>query len=90
MGYSYFDFTIMKREIKCQVKNRLALLPIVVGFISLLQLLNGCVTDQYDLSKGLNADITVGGDSLMIPLGTTKKIYLKDLVKGADSALLLS
>ncbi|MEI6754014.1 MAG: hypothetical protein WCK78_12725 [Paludibacter sp.] len=39
-----------------------------------------CVTDDYDLNKGLNTDIAVGGDSLSLPIGQTDTIMLKKLL----------
>ena len=38
-----------------------------------------CVDENYDLSK-LNTEITVGGDSLTVPVGETAKLTMKDLL----------
>jgi len=38
--------------------------------------LSGCFTDEYDLSNGLNTDITLGGDSLTFPIGKTDSLFL--------------
>lgn len=47
-----------------------------------------CITDEYDLSGGVNTDILIGGDSLIIPLGTSKKVFLSSLISSSDSAVL--
>lgn len=46
--------------------------------------LSNCLTDQYDLSKGVNTDMSVGGDSLSIPLGKTDSIFLGKLINGQN------
>ena len=38
-----------------------------------------CTDKNYDLSK-LNTEITVGGDSLTVPVGETAKLTMKDLL----------
>ena len=44
------------------------------------------MSDEYDLSDGVNTEITVGGDSLSIPIGKVKPIVLGDMIDslGAD------
>ncbi|NDV47107.1 hypothetical protein D0T49_08620 [Paludibacter sp. 221] len=51
----------------------LALLVIVVQFTN-------CRKKDYDLSKGINTEMTIGGDSLTIPLGSTKPVTLGSIV----------
>lgn len=50
--------------------------------------LSSCFTDDYDLSNGINTDMSVGGDSLSIPIGKTDSIFLGSLLDGQDSTLL--
>jgi hypothetical protein len=42
--------------------------------------LTSCIDDEYDLSEGLNTEISVGGDSLSIPIGKTTKIFLGSML----------
>lgn len=49
---------------------------------------SSCTTDQYDLSKGLNTDMTIGGDSLTIPIGKTDSIFLGKLISGQNIDIL--
>ncbi len=48
------------------------LLAVAVGAAS-------CTDENYDLSK-LNTEITVGGDSLTVPVGETAKLTMQDLL----------
>ena len=52
------------------------LYPILSLFLFLVR----CVTDEYDLSEGINTEITIGGDSLSFPIGSTKPILLGDMI----------
>lgn len=54
--------------------------------LSFALFLTNCVSDEYDLSDGVNTEITVGGDSLSIPIGKVKPIVLGDMIDslGAD------
>jgi len=49
--------------------------------------LSNCMTDEYDLSKGLNTNISVGGDSLSFPIGQTDTIKLKKLLGDSITVL---
>jgi hypothetical protein len=62
------------------IKTALRLLIIV----SAAHLINSCQDPMYDLSKGINTEITIGGDSLTIPIGTTDTIRLKDFLSTDD------
>ncbi|MEI8272134.1 MAG: hypothetical protein WCG08_05890 [Paludibacter sp.] len=57
---------------KLKMKSILMLL-FILGFTA-------CVTDDYDLNKGLNTDIAVGGDSLTLTIAKTNKILLGSIV----------
>jgi len=50
--------------------------------------LSSCLTDEYDLSNGLNTDITLGGDSLTFPIGKTDSIFLGNMLSGQSIDLL--
>ena len=39
-----------------------------------------CRRNDYDMSKGVNLEITVGGDSLTIPLGSLKPVTLGAII----------
>ena len=47
-----------------------------------------CVTDDYDLNKGLNTDVSVGGDSLTLTIAKTNKILLGSIVDKASLDIL--
>jgi hypothetical protein len=49
--------------------------------------LTNCFTDEYDLSKKLNTDMSVGGDALSIPL-LKDSISLGSLITTNDSSML--
>lgn len=55
---------------------------ILLTFATLL--INSCVDPAYDLSKGLNKEISVGGDSLALPIGSTDSILLEDFLSADD------
>jgi len=38
------------------------------------------VSDEYDTSDGVNTEMTIGGDSLSVPIGKTKPIILGDMI----------
>ena len=46
-----------------------------------------CINQEYDLTQ-INKEITVGGDSLALPLGTTEQLKLKSLVADLDDEIL--
>ncbi|MFZ4724023.1 MAG: hypothetical protein ACOYMD_01110, partial [Paludibacter sp.] len=46
------------------------------------------MTDEYDLSKGLNTDMTLGGDSLALPIGKTDSIFLGSIITTNDTSML--
>jgi len=50
--------------------------------------LSNCMTDEYDLSKGLNTDMTLGGDSLALPIGKTDSIFLGSIITTNDTSML--
>lgn len=47
---------------------------------SVLLLAQACQDPMYDLDKGINTEINVGGDSLAIPLGIKDTIFLRDFI----------
>ena len=56
--------------------------------LSAFLLFTGCVTNDFDLSEGINTEITIGGDSLSAPIGSTKPILLGDLIDSLDVDIL--
>lgn len=57
-------------------KTRINLISIFVIAI----LLSNCTSQEYDLSKGVNTDISLGGDSLSFPIAKTNKILLSSII----------
>jgi len=47
-----------------------------------------CMSDDYNLKDGVNTDMTLGGDSLTILLGKTKRILLGTLLDKENSDIL--
>jgi len=56
-------------------------------FVITLSLFN-CTSNEYDLSKGVNTSLTIGGDSLSFPIGKTQKILLGSLLDGVSLDIL--
>lgn len=50
--------------------------------------LTACFDESYDLSKGVNTDINLGGDSLTFPIAKTSRIYLDSMLSMANLDLL--
>jgi hypothetical protein len=50
--------------------------------------LTNCIDDQYDLSNGLNTDISIGGDSLSFPIGQSTKTFLSAMLNENDIEML--
>ena len=69
---------MMKLELKKFIVISLCLL----GFIS-----TSCIDDSYDLSD-IDETISIGGENLEIPLGTTKKLSVEDAIKDKYSDFL--
>lgn len=47
-------------------------------------LINSCVDPMYDMAKGINTEISIGGDSLALPIGSTDSILLGDFLSSDD------
>ncbi len=43
-------------------------------------MLTNCVSDEFNLSEGINTEITIGGDSLSISIGKIKPVILGDMI----------
>jgi len=52
----------------------------LILFLPFALFLSNCVSDEYDLSDGVNTEMTIGGDSLSVPIGKTKPIILGDMI----------
>lgn len=59
---------------------------IIVLAVSLL--LHACIDERYDLKRGISTLMTIGGDSLTVPLGKTDTIRLGDFLDPADMEML--
>ncbi|MEG1585962.1 MAG: hypothetical protein RR346_03730 [Bacteroidales bacterium] len=53
-----------------------------IGLTALL--LSSCINQDYDLSKKINMDMTIGAGGLSIPVGTTEPIKLTELIKESE------
>lgn len=53
---------------------------LVAGFSTLLFVLSSCVDESYDLSKDISLDMNVGGKAFSIPIGSTARIKLSDMI----------
>jgi len=51
-------------------------------------LINSCVDPMYDMAEGVNTEISVGGDNLAIPIGSTDTIRLGDFLSSDDMEFL--
>lgn len=51
-------------------------------------LINSCVDPMYDMAKGVNTEISIGGDSLALPIGSTDTITLGDFLSSDDMEFL--
>ncbi len=53
-------------------------------------LFSACVNEDYDMSSvdNINLEVTPFQDGLTVPLGSTEKIFLKDLLKDVDESIL--
>lgn len=65
------------------------------GVIALLSLLfvsglgTSCVNEEYDMSEeNLNLEVTPFGEGVVLPLGSTEQIKLKELLKDVDTDVL--
>ena len=57
---------------------------LIAAFVSCL---SSCVNEEYDMSD-LNTEITLGSESLTLPLGTTKKLTLSSLMADMSQDML--
>ena len=49
--------------------------------------LSSCVNEDYDVSN-INKEITLAGDGLTLPLGSTKQLSMKNVLAGIDMDML--
>ena len=45
--------------------------------------LTSCVNEEYDVSN-INSEITLAGNGLTLPLGSTKQLTIKNVLKDMD------
>lgn len=62
----------------------LNLFLIVVAVAAAVSYATTSCSKEYDLSNGLDTEITVGGDSLSLPIGSTEKMYLSSFMDISD------
>lgn len=67
---------------------RLMHLVCFVLLMIIISAFHACIDNKYDLDKDLSLEVTVGGDHLSIPLGSTSKTYLDSLVDVKDGDVL--
>jgi hypothetical protein len=69
---NYFDLYIKLYNMKKKY--------LIAGFIvSSCAILTGCVDESYDLEKDIDLTVTIGGDNLTFPIGSTEAITLKKI-----------
>ncbi len=73
-------FTTMTTKIISRMRFIL-LIGIVLSFTN-------CIDDEYDLSSGINTEMSVGGDSLSFPIIQTTKIFLDSMMNSQDIQML--
>lgn len=56
--------------------------------VGLFCLLSSCVYEEYDLSKGINKDITIGSEGILLPFGNMEKIRISKLIGESESIVL--
>ncbi len=56
----------------------------ILIFASAVLLINSCKDPMYDINKGVDTEISVGGDSLALPIGSTDTIRLGDFLSSDD------
>lgn len=69
---------------KISIKKTWSILLTLSGVL----LVHSCVDPLYDMSKGIDTEIKVGGDSLALPLGSTDTIRLGDFLSSDDMEFL--
>ena len=56
-------------------------------FAAALLCFSSCVNEEYDVAE-MDTEITLGGESLTLPLGSTKQLKLKNLMAGMSEDML--
>ncbi len=77
------NFLISRYVAKRSLLFRVVLLTLVIPMV-----LTSCVKDVYDLSKGVNTDIALGGDSLIFPIGNSRRILLSSILDRAGQKMI--
>lgn len=67
--------------------SRKSRISIILLFCTVLSFTN-CIDDEYDLSSGINTEMSVGGDSLSFPIIKTTKIFLDSMMNSQDIQML--
>lgn len=69
---------------KISIKKALGIFVVA----SAVLLINSCKDPLYDAKKGIDTEISVGGDSLALPIGSTDTIRLGDFLSSDDMEFL--
>ena len=59
----------------------------MMAFAALVLCFSSCVNEEYNV-EDINTEITLGGESLTLPLGSTKQLKLKSLLSGMSEDML--
>ncbi len=68
--------------------SKLFVRVIILLGISVPLVITSCVDETFDFAKGISTDMSIGGDSLGLPLGSTDTIRIGDFLDPEDNELI--